>query len=245
MNKPILASAKQILMNTEMARAVLDGRKSQTRRVIKSHIDIHSDCKFSHQCSDGSFRFDSLNKNYFATIDSKHKKGDILWVREPVQVTDCNHLLEDSSVCRLEYKYKSDKDWERRIAEKMDLPERLFTDIGNPPKWALNRQSIPNGCIKEMARIFLRVTNVRVERLQDISDEDCLAEGIKQGLIDLYKNYIDYTKGFIADKSYEFYGRNFSGIQMSFFTLISSISGEEFLQSNPYMFVYEFERVEK
>lgn len=223
-----------ILMNTDMTKAILDGRKTQTRRVIKfPHNNFRFDCMDEMQEAlneDSSAIFYNKTDDTYWHEKPKYQAGETIWVREPVQITDLS-CAGDENRCEIEYKYKSDEDWERRVPEKMELPERLFTDIGNPPKWALNCQSIPNGCIKEMARIFLKVTDVRVERLQAISRKDCLTEGI------IYYPDLGHNDPDSWNEPTE---------RDVFKILWNSTAPKCYKwEDNPYVFVYEFERVEK
>lgn len=87
----------------------------------------------------------------------------------------------------------------------------------------------------------IRITDVRVERLQDISEEDCLREGIKE------------ESNFPHKKSYPFYfdggkkgwDNHFSTPRKAFAALIDKVSGKGTWQSNPWVFVYEFELVKE
>lgn len=81
----------------------------------------------------------------------------------------------------------------------------------------------------------IRITNIRVERLQDISDEDCMREGI-------FWDYGDYP--YMATKMYK-YNENEEYIhpKAAFAALIDKVSGKWTWQSNPWVFVYEFELV--
>ena len=88
---------------------------------------------------------------------------------------------------------------------------------------------------KAYARIFLKVTNVRVERLQDISEEDAIAEGIIR-VGDGWKDY-SYKK---ENDAYRY-----RTPKQSYETLWNSINGKDAWEQNPYVFVYEFERVAK
>lgn len=89
----------------------------------------------------------------------------------------------------------------------------------------------------------IRITNVRVERLQDISDEDCIAEGVelnpRQYEYDGQKVYfvrnLGHWRGFGCD--------NFNTPREAYAALIDRISGKGTWDSNPYVFVYEFELV--
>lgn len=131
---------KPILFNTEMVRAILDGRKTVTRRVI--HIP---------------------NYGYFMTepprVVSRYQTGDILYVRETwtiLPVTPGDNF-RPSGV----YYYKADGDMR---------PDR-YRDNGWHPSIHMP---------KEAARIFLRVQDVHVERLQEITGAECVREGIPQ-----------------------------------------------------------------
>ena len=132
-------------MNKEMTRAILDGRKVQTRRVIKVRTDI-----------DRKEWIDTLAPDY-----SKYQKDETVWVREPARILSY-YVQMDRSNIELEYQYLADGD----ICKLEDIPERFieFGDTATMPRWIYKHQGIPNGCIKEMARIFLKVTNIRVER---------------------------------------------------------------------------------
>lgn len=122
---------KPILFNTEMVRAILDGRKTVTRRVVKPQPEFLS-----------------------GLVIPPYQLGDILYVRET--------WTELEDVYGTPY-----------YAYKADDSVLLHSAGENFTKW---RPSIHMP--KEAARIFLRVTNIRVERLQDITDDDCQKEGI-------------------------------------------------------------------
>lgn len=207
---------KPILFSTPMVDAILKGRKTQTRRIIKSR---HESGLFRiGQTKDGliteetSLDWDERPKNDncndikpIANID------DILWVRETWRWSD---YLED-------FCYKAN-------SENPDLS-----------KW---KPSI--FMPKEAARIFLKVTNVRAERLQDITQDDAKAEGLNPLLMSrlqlasqgqLYQNYLDNNKLF-NDGLPPYW---------SFNSLWCKINGADSWDSNPWVWVYEFEKVER
>lgn len=136
---------KPILFNTEMVQAILEGRKTVTRRKIDR--DIINCCDVD---TDGTLLdYQNCDGDFINPVDlCKYKAGDILWVRE----TWCHHPVGDW------YGYKADGDY-----RDVDL------------KW---RPSIHMP--KSAARIFLKVTDVRVERLQDITEEQAIKEGFTQ-----------------------------------------------------------------
>jgi hypothetical protein len=164
---------KPILFNTAMVRAILDGRKTVTRRVVKTrNTEILDKPKWAK----GPYWFDVIktkNGQKIATADvilPPYNPGDILYVRE----TWCRGLIEcgEESDGR-DALYITQRDGENDVIYK-EYAKR--NDIGTDDvKW---QPSI--FMPKEAARIFLRVTNVRVERLQDITPEQIDAEGCKE-----------------------------------------------------------------
>ena len=145
---------KPILFNSDMVRAILDERKTCTRRVVKpqpkdAYAIIDSD--------DETHTFDLLCGNRVAgglladwaeTVKAPHWPGDFLYVRETWTA------------------------WSRTMGTP---PVLYYKADGNAPDGIKWRPSIHMP--KEAARIFLRVTNVRVEHLQDITEEQAVAEG--------------------------------------------------------------------
>jgi hypothetical protein len=142
---------KPILFSTPMVQAILDGRKTMTRRGIRPQP--------RHVYDDYMGGWDCCTEGHCHLCEPKppYKPGDILWVRETwFENEEC--LLYKAS------KYENTKEYHGRNG---------WVQI----KW---RPSI--FMPREAARIFLRVTNVRVERLQDITEEDAIAEGFCKGM---------------------------------------------------------------
>lgn len=156
-----------ILFNTDMVRAILDGNKTVTRRICKDADD--------YCVPDMSF-FDTAKRTYaiHSYADKEHMDslslaertcpicpGDILYVRETWH--KYTKRVGNGERCRLQefYGYKAS------IANSEDASEKWHPSIHMP---------------KEAARIWLKVTNVRVERLQDIT----IAEMIKEGCSNLW-----------------------------------------------------------
>lgn len=142
---------KSIIFSTSMVQAILDGRKTQTRRVIKDK-DITNNFDIDVDGSAYAYINPETGDSCPPTAIAKYQVGDILWVRET--------WSRDESG---EYVYRTNYG----TTEDDSFPPSMF-------KW---RPSI--FMPREAARIFLLVTNVRVERLQDISEEDARAEGAK------------------------------------------------------------------
>lgn len=189
---------KPILFNTEMVQAILDGRKTCTRRVAKNVPD-HTH-RIEPVYENGRFQFDCFYSSYVAALDADadfcmpcfppYQQGDILYVRETF-IQAAAHT----------FWYKADDNsW---------MPEGLH--------W---KPSIHMP--KEAARIWLKVTDVRVERLQDMTDDDAEAEGC-----------FDYTSTALG----------FPDVWDS--TIKKSDIGRCGWAANPWVWVVEFERCEK
>lgn len=140
---------KPIIFSTPMVQAILEGRKTQTRRVIKDK-DITNNFDIDVDGSAYAYINPETGDSCPPTAIAKYQVGDILWVRET--------WSRDESG---EYVYRTNYG----TTEDDSFPPSIF-------KW---RPSIHMP--REAARIFLKVTNVIVERLQDISEEDARAEG--------------------------------------------------------------------
>ena len=149
---------KPILFNTEMVRAILDGRKTQTRRVVKSldrlsfyRAEPSEDAyealgkwDFFYGWLEGGVMFDAC-----ASVKAPYSIGDILWLRETWNGDWCDHYI-----------YKADGG--SAVSAGYDKEPRWHPSIHMP---------------RDAARIFLRVTDVQVERLNEISQSDAIDEG--------------------------------------------------------------------
>lgn len=211
---------KPILFNTEMVQAILQGRKTQTRRVIKGVTDNYEYKSLRTMNRLWDSRIEScpnpiktfavfINSNApfnDATFKSKYQQGDILWVRETFADMGKNGFLHKAN----------------SLAQ--DLEVKWKPSIFMP---------------KEACRLWLEVIDVRAERLQDISEADAKAEGIKL----LGKNGFDN----LIYKNYPSSGAFENGLEKpkdSFFTLWESINGKPSLDANPWVWVYTFKRCE-
>lgn len=138
---------RPILFNGEMVRAILEGRKTVTRRIIKQdkiNAVMNSPVrKENPKIPDFNF----IN----CLVDAPYQRGDILYVRETWNGDWCDHYI-----------YRADGGNAKTAGYSQE------------PKW---RPSIHMP--KKAARIWLKVTDVRVERLQDISVPDMIKEGVR------------------------------------------------------------------
>lgn len=158
---------KPILFNTETVRAILDGRKSCTRRLVKTrrkdacgfYVTKKADGTFS-----GIYEYDENESMFDNPLMPPYQPGDILYVRETVWQKVGHYLDVDGETKPSWYN-------EFRYVATDEKPE-----TGWNYSWA-KRPSIHMS--KEAARIWLKVTNVRVERLQEITAEQIGREGVE------------------------------------------------------------------
>ena len=168
-------NVKPILFNTEMVRAILDGRKTCTRRI----------CKDANECTVPDMDFYNADKRTYAVhnfADKKHTEqlsiaertcpicpGDILYVRETWERFECWN-------CDGDERGNCPKEPKKSVLDKTCgcYMYRATDEISGDAKW---HQSIHMP--KEAARIWLEVTNVRVERLRDITGLSVQKEGIE------------------------------------------------------------------
>lgn len=182
---------RPILFSTEMVEAILEGRKTQTRRILKGvALDWLAP--------------DMFMPEYVASKDNNicpyGYENDILWVRE-------TWATGKRGTDGTEYLYKADN-----------------VDYANP-KW---KPSIHMP--KEACRLRLKIKSIRVERLQEISEQDAISEGIEL-IGNRYKQYLSTR----LDKTVE-------NPIYSYMTLWESINGVGSWEKNPYVWVIEFER---
>lgn len=157
-----------ILFNTEMVRVILDGRKTCTRRVAKNVPD-HTH-RIEPIYENGRSQFNCFYSAYAPTLDiyadfcmpcfPPYQKGDILYVRETWGTYSKNWLEADYFMYRADYP---------NGATTYTYSDGIVCDL---PKW---HPSIHMP--KEAARIWLKVTDIRAERLQEITEEQACMEG--------------------------------------------------------------------
>ena len=195
---------KPILFNTEMVRAILEDRKTVTRRVVKPQyggtLEVHDDLGgipcLSERCG-------SLCRG----LKPPYYPGDILYVRETwAPGYEIPHM-------KIPYSYKADNN--------DFVTPRWHPSIHMP---------------REAARIFLRVKDVRVDRLQNIDYAGCKAEGIW----DDYKTYSEQYHDVLAKKAYPVVFSELwdSTIKPADYALCG-------WEANPWVWVIEFKRISR
>lgn len=198
---------RPILFSGPMVRALLDGTKTQTRRVCKPAKALSAVV----EVPDPAERGQVYNGSHFGDEDGEVQfacpyggRGDRLWVREA---------------------------WaETKVAQAPDCPPWVVyregdnrTDYGGPWKPSIHMR-------RRDSRISLEITEVRVERLQDISEADAFAEGIVRQPDDGY-GLADTTHYHATDP------------RQSYFSLWEAINGDGSVEANPWVWAVSFRRL--
>ena len=212
---------KKIMFNDKygLTQAVLEGRKTQTRRMLNptmffqrletyegwSNEDISA---WKRSCNRRFYEAqgDTLQQMLdYALSSSRYKVGETIAIAQSYKDIHAEILREVG-------------DW--------DLKKEFKQSKGYANKMFVRAEKMPHA---------IRITNIRVERLQDISEEDCMKEGI----------WRDDNVG-LEGTTYWYHGlvnSSFRTPQEAYASLIDSISGKGTWASNPYVFVYEFELI--
>lgn len=170
---------KPILFNTDMVRAILDGRKTATRRIVKAPVLYRAVEPPSRIFRDGDlfqFQWNTGETVGGFAIKPPYLPGDILYVRETWRVLRAHRYDANADIV-----FKAGGVWSRVCFANGGTDSTDRDDYDRfIEKWYPNGNWRPSIHMpKEAARIFLRVTAVRVERLKAIGD--CTKEGIKPG----------------------------------------------------------------
>lgn len=223
---------KPILFNTEMVRTILDGRKSCTRRVIKPRPDE------KHTYPLG-FVTDSTEKKEMGCFGFGIGEygGSIQYAKPPYQPSDILYVRETwQYLYELDGNEQAIEDTGKYYYAATDtIPFNTYVDEnGVEHDHAPWRPSIHMP--KEAARIWLKVTDVRVERLQEMTFKDFKAEGI----YDDYKTYSEIYTDHLRQMAYP---KVFARLWKS--TIKKSDLNRYGWDANPWVWVIEFERCEK
>lgn len=224
--------AKKIMFNDKysLTQAVLDGRKTMTRRIIKcprtfkgewvAGFNIHrrhSDKKIvGWPCM-----YDADEREFdMGEIFPKYKVGEVLSIAQSYESLGMNPeiALNDKDGIGFYTKTKFAPGWKNKMFVRADL--------------------MPH---------HIRITNIKIQRLQEISNEDCLKEGIiktihksADGEWGRYYWHHGVTRSNCPYGQY----KEYSNPLEAFASLIDCVSGKGTFKSNPYVFVYEFELID-
>lgn len=205
---------RPILFNGDMVRAILEGRKTVTRRVIKDT----DDSMYAGLCGLGPGLFDK--KTGLRVKEPYYRLGDILYVRETWGIANLDY--DDKKVFII---YRAGNEQENGIC--VTLPNEKFEKIYESmaetgPDW---HPSIHMP--KEAARIWLKVTDVRAERLHNLTTRDAKKEGIT----------VETDNSGMAHKA--------AFMRLWDSTIKKSDIGTYGWNNNPWVWVIEFERCGK
>lgn len=199
-----------ILFSTEMVQAILEGRKTMTRRILKPQpvkngmFWEHPGLRPKARRNSGKIWSTHEPDDTWTTL-CRYGIGDLLWVRESFKA----ELVDTATGKPVTYYYLADN------------PVAANTAIKFKPSIHMP---------KEAARIWLRIEQISLEKLQDITNEDALREGIE----------------IVAPDSFGFKYKAYDGRtnclypRTSFFTLWESIFGTESFGLNPWVWVVSF-----
>lgn len=202
---------KKIMFNDKygLTQAVLEGRKTQTRRI-------------------------AYMQNGFVVFDDedfqlkKLDNGQALLTLRNSRLKTANYKLGETIAIAQKYKDLIYDDEFYRLYDKNGTPlEYIELEKGYSNKMFVRADIMPH---------HIRIANIRVERLQDISNGGCLKEGIWRG-----------DNVGLEGTTYWYYGlanSSFRTPQEAYASLIDRISGKGTWESNPYVFVYDFELID-
>ena len=196
---------KKIMFNDRygLTEAVLDGSKTQTRRIMKGKPLFPSDEIESTGVLGDVVQIIANGGESLITMKLPFRVGEVVAVAQSYR--NCGGVNEDGVPM-----------WDI-ISQRVGS-----TNAGWDNKMFVRADLMPHQ---------IRITDVRVERLQDISDEDCIKEGVHEATRDFPWYWID---GFNV---------TFNESRAAFAHLINKVSRKDVWQENPYVFVYDFELV--
>lgn len=207
---------KKIMFNDRygLTQAVLVGRKTQTRRLLNPTMFFQK-----LETCEGWSNEDVRAWERACNIRLYEAQGDTLQQMLDYALSSSRYKLGE--VVAVAQKYKD-------IA--LDMPVELAAELIKQPGWN-NKMFVK----ADLMPHCIRITNIRVERLQDISEDDCLKEGI----------WREDNVG-LEGTTYWYHGlanSSFRTAKEAYASLIDRISGKGTWESNPWVFVYDFELV--
>ena len=192
-----------------LTRAVLEGRKTQTRRIAYTGNATIIDCGICVEPK--NIGRATLFRGIDEIAHSRYCIGEEVAVAQSYKDIHAEIL---------------------RVDVNLELKQELLNSKGYTNKMFVRADLMPHR---------IRITDIRAERLQEISDEDCIAEGIRE-------QYFYSGEEEPEFEGYSYYAKNvlkplFCTPREAYVALIDKISGKGTWASNPYVFVYEFELI--
>ena len=223
---------KKIMFNSRygLEEAVLSGRKTQTRRI----------CKYGRPDKTYDIAFPIFEDKDFDDNGNPISPlyGAFCWRNEAGDFTEWNiPKYKEGEIVAVAQCYK-DMGYDANALDRAPKDiSKVRGTLGESAGW--NNKLFVRA---EACRHRIRITNVRVERLQDISDEDCIKEGIYQDECTTHFN--GYAFEISKDQHGDVLAKKwYNTPRKAYAALIDRISGKGTFQSNPWVFVYDFELV--
>lgn len=205
---------KKIMFNDEfgLTQAVLDDLKTMTRRIfyIPDKLAPYLDIDDTFDIADNCIIWKDKSDNIRMTFEPKYKVGEVIAIAQSYMDVDRFHR-KGKNTAYLEYL------------------DSILPELKLHPGWT-NKMFVK----ADLMPHHIEITGIKVERLQDISDEDCLKEGIYKGQCgsaDTHFMDVYYYKGDIQP---------YCTPREAFAALIDKVSGKGTWESNPFVFAYEF-----
>jgi hypothetical protein len=229
---------KPILFKSEMVKSILEGTKTQTRRIMK--VQPVKKGAFWELGAAG-WSMDQVTPVYGHSLYNKipYQPETILWVRETwslygwdLEEGTVTIRYKDGTTRNLYPNFQGVDEWVIRKIDKLEDGGYIEKDPLDPEMYLLNKiRWEPSIFMPKWAcRIWVKVNHSKAERLLEISEEDAIAEGV-----------ICHEK----EESYHDYmnpeGGCFVNAKGSFYTLWESINGKDSLLANPWVWVYTFQ----
>lgn len=227
--------SKKIMFNDEfgLTQAVLEGRKTMTRRIfyIPDKLVPYLDIDDTFDIADNCIIWKDKSDNIRMTFEPKYKVGEVIAIAQSYKNIDNYYnaaLYRKTSI-------------HGQTVNELDLVSfqdirrwKYFSgDLMNTSGWT-NKMFVK----ADLMPHHIKITGLKVERLQDISDEDCLKEGIIHAYTDnngIKRYHTPHTKrGYLSTDV----------AQEAFAFLIDKVSGKGVFQSNPFVFCYEFKLID-
>ena len=203
---------KKIMFNDRygLTEAVLKGRKTMTRRVIPELLNVEDPDISEWGLTDGGKAMITLYEGGRPT-------------------TDIFPMYQPGEVVAVAQSYQTIEKEIRSLGLPLDLKENIAKHKGYTNKMFVKASYMPHQ---------IRITDIKIERLQDISNEDCLQEGILSG----YKIRCNLNDQEVYEDNYiiNYCDKDFGSPLNAFAALIDKVSGKGTWERNPWVFAYSF-----
>lgn len=216
---------KKIMFNEKysLTQAVLNGRKTMTRRVLKipktcNNTEVYDFCVLTNSLGTQCVDLLDENENIAGSWAPKYKVGEVVAIAQSYEVVYAEmiadfirhnyHFPREDAAEKFKKIYENCAGWKNKMFVKADL--------------------MPH---------HIRITDIKVERLQDISDDDIMREGVWQLHHDNELFYVSKNIGYAPTVA-------FPSARLAFWYLIDKISGNGTWESNPWVVAYSFELVD-